>query len=188
MKRQLLKLVAQKDVRAFRQFYEKYRSKVFSYAYYITKSKESSEDIVHDIFLKVWESGNLEHIENIDAFLYTITRNHTLELFRKRILEYKIVGEIAVIREKVDQSTEELLALNDTNESLRHAINLLPAKRRAVFRLCKEEGLNYEQAAARLNLSKFTVKTHMQLALRFLRHYLKNAGILSLNFLLLSFF
>ncbi|MNY30981.1 RNA polymerase sigma factor [compost metagenome] len=64
--------------------------------------------------------------------------------------------------------------MNDTRNVIKQALELLPAQQKEVYRLCHQEGLKYEEAALRLNISVNTVQTHMSRALKFLRTHLKN--------------
>jgi RNA polymerase sigma-70 factor (ECF subfamily) len=74
--------------------------------------------------------------------------------------------------------TEVSIILNYTKELLQAGIELLPPQQKLVYQLCHQEGLKYEEAAEKLNLSPLTVKTHMQHALRFLRsHVIKNSDM-----------
>ena len=180
LEKHLLKLVALRDEDAFRYFYDKYRPKVYTCALRISKSREFAEDIVHEVFLKFWSLNDPERIANVEAFLRVVTRNHTLELLRKRILEYEITNELVKETNEIDNSTDNWINLNETNRSLQEAVMLLPPQQRTVFQLCKEDGLKYTEAAEKLKLSPLTVKTHMQLALRFLRSYLRHAGVMAL--------
>lgn len=133
-----MKLVALRDEDAFRYFYDKYRPKVYTCALRISKSREFAEDIVHEVFLKFWSLNDPERIANVEAFLRVVTRNHTLELLRKRILEYEITNELVKETNEIDNSTDNWINLNETNRSLREAVMLLPPQQRTVFQLCKE--------------------------------------------------
>lgn len=170
--RQLLERVADRDARAFGVLYDRFRPKVYTYALKISGSVEVAEDIVHDVFLKVWQYQDSGEIANLDAFLRVVTRNFALKWLRKTILERTANKEMKDGWDELDISTEQTVDLRETREILDRAIAMLPPQRRLVFQLCKQEGLKYEEVAERTNLSRLTVKTHMQLALRFLRDYM----------------
>lgn len=177
---QLLKKASLGDEDAFRTLYDRYRPKVYSYALKITLSVELAEDIVHDVFLKLWASEGME-VENVGGFLRVVTRNHTLKVLRRRVLEHRSISDVAIQQPQCDSCTDDAIAYQETQTIVFGAISHLSPQRKQVFLLCREEGLKYEEVAERMNLSPLTVKTHMQHALRFLRAYIsKYSGIVLL--------
>ncbi|WP_353126975.1 RNA polymerase sigma-70 factor [Parapedobacter pyrenivorans] len=170
--KQLLERLGVQDAWAFDVLYDRFRPKVYTYALRISRSIEVAEDIVHEVFLRLWQSNEPERIESVEAYLRVITRNLTLKWLRRTILERTISAAIKDDRTATDLSTEQWINLRDTQEVIDRAIELLPPQRRLIFHLCKNEGLKYKEVAERTNLSQLTVKTHMQLALRFLRDYM----------------
>lgn len=170
--KQLLERLGVQDARAFDVLYDRFRPKVYTYALRISRSIEVAEDMVHEVFLRLWQSKEPEKIESVEAYLRVITRNLTLKWLRRTILERTISAAVKDDRTATDLSTEQWINLRDTQEVIDRAIALLPPQRRLIFQLCKNEGLKYKEVAERTNLSQLTVKTHMQLALRFLRDYM----------------
>ncbi len=170
--KQLLERVGTRDTHAFGVLYDKFRPKVYTYALKISGSVEVAEDIVHDVFLKVWQYQEPQKIANLEAFLRVVTRNFTLKWVRRNVLERAVSTEMKYTWNEAESATEQAVNLKEIEEILDQAIALLPPKRRLIFQLCKHEGLKYDEVAERTNLSRLTVKTHMQLALRFLRDYM----------------
>jgi RNA polymerase sigma-70 factor (family 1) len=168
----LLKRVFLKDELAFAELYNRYRKKVYSYSLKILKYPDRAEDIVHEVFLTLWQQDNLASILNLDAYLKVVTRNQTLKLLRRQQLELKSNKNMFVAWQEVHNETEQEILLHDTYEQLRNGVEQLPPQQKKVYQLCREEGLKYEEVAEQLSISRLTVKTHMQHALRFLRAYL----------------
>ncbi|HEX8376439.1 MAG TPA: sigma-70 family RNA polymerase sigma factor, partial [Pedobacter sp.] len=72
----LLQLTATGDENAFRKIYENYLNKLYSYAFRLTQKEELAEEVVQDVFLKIWVNrGELTEIQKFDSYLYTIVRN-----------------------------------------------------------------------------------------------------------------
>ncbi len=184
----LLKRVSLKDELAFAELYNRYRKKVYTYAFKILKYSDRAEDIVHEIFLTIWQHNDLESIQNLDAYLRVATRNQTLKLLRRQQLEIKSNKNMFVAWQEVHNETEQEILLHDTSAQLIQGIAQLPPQQKKVYQLCREEGLKYEEVAERLSISKLTVKTHMQHALRFLRTYLSSRTDIVGLLLLLKFF
>lgn len=172
----LLERISNGEQDAFRVIFTIYRHKVFSYALKIIKCRETAEDIVHDVFLKIWTHPDLNGINNLESYLKTTSRNTTLKVLRRQALETQTANNLGTHWDETHNETEEIIIVNDFSKILNQAINLLPQQQKLVYNLCREEGLKYSEAAERLSISPLTVKTHMQLALRFLKSYLSKHG------------
>ncbi len=187
--KELLMKTAGGDQKAFRVLYDRFQKKIYTYTLKILKSDLLAEETVQETFLKIWQMGSeLETIQNLEGYLVTLSRNRSLDLLRRNELVLKTERQMAVDWTEIHNDTEDQILLNDTRNVLKAGIELLPQQQKLVYQLCHQEGLKYEEVAKRLNLSPLTVKTHMQLALRFLRNYLSkhtDVGILLILFKLL---
>lgn len=169
----LLAGIGKGDKSAFSALYNRHRHKVYAYAIRVVKSNELAEDILHEVFLKLWLNESIAAIENLDAYLQVAARNLALNVLRKQKLE-ELYKQHVRNDEQVylaDTTTEHIDG-RETASLIDTAKKLLPPQQRMVYELCKEKGLKYEEVADQLAISKLTVKTHMQLALRSLRAYL----------------
>ncbi|GAA4780478.1 RNA polymerase sigma-70 factor [Olivibacter ginsenosidimutans] len=181
----LLIRIASGDEQAFRIIFDRYRIPIYRYALKIVKSEQVAEEIVHDVFLTLWQHENPSAIEAVEAYIKVVARNAALQVLRRGQLEQRVGNQLKTTWEETHNQTEEAILFNESTILLRQAIALLPPQQRQVYLLCREEGLKYAQAAERLSLSPLTVKTHMLHALRFLRNYLSQHSDLVL---LLSLF
>lgn len=168
----LLLQIAQDDEHAFRQLFEAYRKPVYSYIVYLIKSEVLADEILQDVFLKIWLSRNdLTEIKSFQAWLYTITRNKILDTLRvqaKEILIKQAVPDITPAYEMEDKLREtEYAAL------LHNAISQLSPKQQQVYQLSRENGLKINEIAVELNISSSTVKTHLMQALRTIKKHLQ---------------
>lgn len=172
----LLKGISNGDKYAFRLIFTTYRDKIYAYALKIIKCEATAEDIVHDVFLKIWTHPDLNKIDNLESYLKIASRNTTLKILRRQALEMQTTNNFIQNWDETHNETEEIILVNDFSKVVTQAINLLPQQQKLVYNLCREEGLKYSEAAERLSISPLTVKTHMQLALRFLKNYLSKHG------------
>lgn len=174
--RNLLYRLAEGHEPAFRRLYEQHRDRVYGFALSMLRSEPQAEEVVQDVFLRLWQQGRAASgIENLHAWLRTLTRNHTLKVLRRRALELRIQADLAAKWDEGHNETEELLKYRDLQQLVEEAIGKLPAQQRKVYTLCHVDGLTYEEAAAQLELSKLTVQTHMKQALKNIRSYLTAA-------------
>jgi RNA polymerase sigma-70 factor (family 1) len=184
----LLHEVSAGNAKAFSIFFYRYSPKVYTYALKIVKSEPLAEEIAQEVFVKIWNLGaQLASIENLDAYLRVLTRNHTLKVLRRLALEVRTNKMMAPDYKETHNDTEEYIIFKDSETILNQAIEKLPAQQKLVYRLCHEEGLKYEEVAEQLNISKLTVKTHMQHALRFLRNYVSTHTDIAVLVILMSF-
>ncbi|WP_316834171.1 RNA polymerase sigma-70 factor [Pedobacter nutrimenti] len=171
----LLGQIAVKNQHAFKIIYDKFHRKVYTFSLKYVKSEIQAEEIVQEVFLKLWQMKEaVLSIKNLDRFLLTLTRNRALDIIRRKELETRVNIENGKAWKETHNDTEELILLKDTRKVLEEAVNLLPQQQKLVYQLCHQEGLKYDEAAKQLNISPQTVHSHMKLALRFLRSYLRD--------------
>lgn len=171
---ELLKSVAEGSESAFKQVYDYYFPKIQTFAFRVLHDNELAQEVAQEVMLELWQMGSdLKTILNLDAFLKTLTKRRTIDAWRR--LQTKRAAEQAVWAgwKESNEETEEHVILNETRQIIEEAIHLLPPQQRTVYQLCQQEGLKYEEAARRLDIAPGTVQTHMKLALRFLRSYLR---------------
>ncbi|MEA4903915.1 MAG: RNA polymerase sigma-70 factor [Petrimonas sp.] len=180
----LLLRIGEGDKVAFSYLFDMYHNKMFRFLLKVTHSESTSQDLVQDIFLKLWQNRErISEIDNINAYLFRMAQNHALnemERFTKRTLS---LSE-SHLEDYVTYSTPlETLISNEVKEKLAEAIKKLSPQQQRVFVLHKEEGYSYAEIADRLNLSVSTIHNHMHQALIKLRHYMANTYT---NLLLIS--
>jgi RNA polymerase sigma-70 factor (family 1) len=190
MDRELLLKIAAGDEKAFNQLFESRRAKLFNYLFDIVKSREVAEEMVTDVFLKIWFGRELvTEIQHIDAFLFKIAYHKALKFLRTASRRQDIQKLIGYEMEKTAwNEAEERMTREEYRQLLMNAIAQLTPQRQLVYRLSREEGMTHEQIAAALDLSPNTIKNHITEATKFMRSFLqsKQGGSLALLFLLLS--
>lgn len=152
------------------------------------KLPQLAEDLVHEVFMKLWEARERITITtSFSAYLYRISRNKGIDALKK------IAKDAALRKEILEWSYPGLLAFESESKALSHyeelyrcAVEALTPQRQKIFILCKEKGKTYEEAAIELGISRNTVKEHMVQSLRFLRNYFAERGQLALVVLVLG--
>ncbi|TKC06636.1 RNA polymerase sigma-70 factor [Pedobacter polaris] len=175
---EILVKIAGGDQRAFTILFKHYQRFVFSFSKKITHSEESADEVVQDIFLKIWLAReNLPQVKNFGAYLNRIVRNHSLNVVRQHLQQTKSAGEFSKTFSEADESTILQLNYNETNNLLNQAIAELSPQQRMVYRLCHQQGLKYDEAAAQMNISSQTVNAYMKDALKKIRIYFKKHAV-----------
>ena len=163
-----LRIAMHEDIRAYRELYMLLSEGLQHFSFSITKSREGAEEVVSDAFVKIWQMrSQLHSIDNLKGYLYTTTRNLSLNYLAKRSKEpVRVLHDVAEESFIECNSPEELMIARETCKAIDRVVHGLPAQCKAVFQLVKEEGLKYKEVASELNISVFTVRNQMTIATR----------------------
>lgn len=184
---ELMLEVAAGSESAFKQLFAQYHHRLGAYIYRLTDSMELAEEIVQDVFLKIWMSREtLAGIKSFKAYLFVVSKNYALNCLRKvakernRSAEWddNIINDIAV--DETDEYDKYYSLLDE-------AINHLPPQQKTVYILSRQQHLKYNEIAEQLNLSRETVKKYLQIAIASITNYVQ-ANIDLAPLLLLAFF
>ncbi len=167
--------------------FRKYYSPLCKSLYRILKDVSLAEDIVQEVFLKVWDKRNqLQLDEAVHGYLYRSCYNTALNFLKSKKPHEDISAGYDI--PAGGQNAEEALRYLETESQILLAIEDLPAKTQQVFRMSRFEELSYKEIAGKLSISVKSVEKHMGIALLRLRESLKEYLIQFLLFLLLNFF
>jgi RNA polymerase sigma-70 factor (family 1) len=178
-----LSKVKEGDEHFFNLIFEKYRNQLFAYLFKVTKSRETSEEIVLDVFLKLWYGREaITEIENLEAFLFRVAHNKAIDFFRAAKRNPKMQHEIwELITEAISYETADKKLLDKSIEALvQTAVDQLSPQRRKVYFLRNNQDLSYGEIARELNLSTNTVRNHLAASVQFIREYLIKNDLLKL--------
>ncbi|MGN6603213.1 MAG: RNA polymerase sigma-70 factor [Ginsengibacter sp.] len=162
----------------FRIFFDQHYQRLCSYAYSYLKDEESCEDIVQDIFIKIWTNRqDLIGSEQLKFYVFSAVRNNCLTWLQKnkkyRLVEMKDEDEPGEITIKLDPEDKKA----NPTELIAKALDQLPPKCREVFLLSRISNLTYLQIADNLGISVKTVENQMGKALKILRTFAKDNRI-----------
>lgn len=171
----------------FKRLFDSYKNRIYGYVLAIAHSPYTAEEITQEIFIKLWLCRDLlPEVENLDGYIFTIARNRTLNHLRKAAYDTRLLRELRELAMPQSNNVEERVLVTEYDQLLRDALSRLSPQRRLVFQLSRDRGLNHEEIAQQLHLSRNTVKNHLVEALRFIRSYLGQHGsVLVLIFFLL---
>jgi RNA polymerase sigma-70 factor (family 1) len=172
--KELLSRIAAGDESAFRKIYDAYRRKIYSYTLRLTESESIADDIIQDVFMKVWiNRQSLVNISNFNAWLHTIARNHiadVMKIIAKARLSHQQWAQVKAVN---FNNVEEAMADKENLQLLQQALNRLSPQQRLIYQLTRQEGTKHADIAGQLKISRHTVKTHLVVALRSIRNYLQ---------------
>lgn len=165
-KRYLLLLIAEHDDQtAFDELFNFYFPGLVSFASNILKDRQQAEELVEDVFVKLWQNRKtMVSIKSPSHYIYTAVKYTALSALKKKNTifyeDYSDDTELTYSSPESDYISNENIAL------INEAINQLPPKCRLIFRLIKEEGLKYDEAARLLQLSVKTIESQMTIAIK----------------------
>jgi len=183
---ELVEKLRKGDIEAFDAVFEKYSNRLFGFALKYLKSKEETEGLVQDVFLKIWENRKtLKKDASLKSYLFTIAYHNICKIFRKKQLQGKLKEEIGLTSE-ISADTEEQINYHSTLEQIEQLIEKLPPKQRAIFEKSRQEGKSTREIAEEMHLAPGTVDNNISAALKFLRKHI-SGGNLALSLLFAVF-
>lgn len=183
---ELVKALSKGEIKAFNELFQIYGNRIFRFAYGYMKSVPDAEELVQDVFMKVWER-RFELKENLSfkAYIFTISFNIIRKHFVKKALTTKYVEQQVV--EDADLSTIQNIDFKFTKKAIDHLVDQLPAQRKEVFIKSRFEGLTVKEIAEELGTSPKTVENQLGEALKFMRAHLGKVDLAGILFFTLLF-
>lgn len=180
----LVQLLQKGNVAAFDSLFEIYSPKLFGFALKYFRNETDAEELVQEVFVKVWENRQAIQLEySFKSYLFTIALNQIRKYFNRKAASLRYLESIQNKSESTDQMD------NEDYESILQKMNLIidqmPARRREIFIKSKLEGKSAKEVAAELNITPGTVDNQISEGLRFIRNQLKAGNIELLLFAVL---
>jgi RNA polymerase sigma-70 factor (family 1) len=168
----LVEALIKGDASAFRQLYDKYHGALYRYAGRFLKSDEDAKEIVHDVYLKIWEKRETLNSDlSFKYFLLKVCKNTVVNLMVKAARERTYKKELSYA-DRVENDTENVVIYSEFERFANAAIAHLPTQRQAIYKMCKLEGKSYEEAAENFGITKGTVRDHLLKAARSIKKML----------------
>ncbi|WP_295119404.1 sigma-70 family RNA polymerase sigma factor [uncultured Chitinophaga sp.] len=170
--RELLRRISESDETAFSVLFHSYYPLLSTQVYRITRSLPETEEIVQDVFFKIWMSREtLQFVQDFKPYLWVMAKNQSLNVLKK------------MARERTNQETylrtgqHEAADLPDPSlvfhSLIDEAIAKLPPQQQKVFLLSRRERLKQAEIAGQMGITVSTVKKYIQLATEFISQYIK---------------
>lgn len=167
---ELVDLLKKDDEVAFTEIYSRYAESLAGFASSKLYSLEDSRDIIHDLFVKLWEERKLLKIDrNLEAYLFTIVRYRIIDKIRKNITHEDYLEMVLALHTSLGSEIEQQIAVKELKQSIRKSLEKLPPRVQEIYHLSREENLSISQIANKLQLSEQTVKNQLTSALKHLR-------------------
>ncbi|MBN9384933.1 MAG: RNA polymerase sigma-70 factor [Chitinophagaceae bacterium] len=173
--KQWLQQIAEGNQEAFKTLFDMYWDHIYTVAFVLTKSANMAEDMVQDIFLKIWQQRQkLATVEKLESYFFIVARNHIYTCLQKQRKEQAFRKDLLEWFSGNDATPEQQLLFKESTQLLAEAISRLTPQQQAIYKMTREEGLTHEQVAEQLHISPNTVRNHIVASLKIIRDYLSH--------------
>lgn len=170
----LLKFLKISDELAYKEIYQRYWRSLYHTIRNKINRGEVAEDIVQNVFTDLWHKRERHSIENLSGYLNASVKYQVINYIKSAIstkIHLTIVGE----RQRAEENTAEIpLLVEELNQAIDKAINKLPKKTQAIFRLSRLERQSNKEISRIMDLSEKAVEYHITQSLKTLRIHLKD--------------
>lgn len=166
----VIQLLGERNEKAFEQVFKSNFKNLHAYACTIVKDDVMAEEMVQNVFYKIWEkTAQLSIPGSVTAYLYRAVYNESLNYLKHQKVKAAYQNYSSYQMKHTTDSASKKVHYKELSEKLHNALNELPEQCRTVFQLSRFEELKYREIAVQLNISVKTVENHMGKALKLLR-------------------
>ena len=184
--KQLTDQIKNGQTHAFDQLFDRYSQRLYRFSKSLLKNNEDAEGIVQEVFFRIWKKRDeLNEKKSFQSFLFSIAYNLIVDQFRQRVKDQKYEQFIIKQAQQNYLNPGDELEYKELKKQVGKAINELPERRKEIYKLSREEGLNYNDIANRLHIRSKTVENQINLALRYIRKQLGNKTLTIISLLYL---
>lgn len=174
------------DAKAFDQIFGLYSKRLYYFALGYLKSKEQAEEVVQDVFYKIWlNRKSLKPELSFKAYLFKIAYRRIIELFKKIALEQEYRHEIISTSLDFHNNLDERTDYHSLLELVEHIVSELPPRQKEIFTKRKKEDLSVKEIAELLNIAPKTVENHLNEAMKTIKSELSKEKVAGLLFFML---
>jgi len=162
------RIAVSEDEGAFLHLYRYFKPRLEKFAFSICHSKEDAEEIVEDVFVRVWmKRKTLDHVQNLKLYLYVATRNFSLNYLRvNQRNAHLVIDDLSVELQDITPDPEQLMLNAALIAKINYVIGELPNRCKVIFKLVKEDGLKQREVAEILHLSPKTIENQLAIAIK----------------------
>ena len=154
--------------------YKEYRDFLYTFFVKHVKIKSLAEDFAQDVFIKFWnKKDQIDSVKNMDAWLYTLAKNHLNDHYRRLATEKKYQESVWNEMERHSNSVMKEIYKKELEAEIAALVDTLPPRQKEIYILSRKGGLSLDEIAEKLEISPNTVKNHLVQALKVIRNGLK---------------
>ena len=163
------------DVKSFDILFEKYSAKLYRFSFSLLKNHEDSKEIVQETFFRVWEKRReIDSSKSFKSFLFTISYHLIIDQLRLKLKDQEYRKFLKEYFKAEEVKVDSVIDYETLNRQISAVIEELPAKRKQIFSMSREQGLSHKEIAAQLNITVKTIENQINLALKLIKSRLGN--------------
>lgn len=177
---ELISLVERKDSRAFAVLYDRHSRVAFSLAYRLMGERQAAEDLVQEVYLRVWRSTGSYRAErgSVRTWILSIVHHRGVDLLRSSSSRRRTQDKVESSAETIQPSEAFSEAWrNSQRDQVRQALNTLPAEQLKILELAYFSGYTHVEISELLDLPLGTVKGRMRLGMKKIKDYFDSQGM-----------
>lgn len=162
------RIAVYEDEAAYKELFKALFNSLTRFSTGIVQSKETAEEIVSDVFIKIWnDRARLNEIEDLQLYLFIAVKNNSLRKLKQENKNSTLsFEEINVEMDSFYPNPEDKIMSGESLRNIEKAIESLPNRARLILKLAKEDRMRYKDIAALLNISVKTVDHQLAIALK----------------------
>lgn len=172
-----MRLTSEGDRLAYGKLYSQYYPQLYNSLAYISKSSEEAQEIIQDVFLKIWTTKeSLIMVRSFEDYVFTLSKNLLIDRLRRKKTGLKVIRSIMDLPVNQGSSPEQQLVFKQYYSTALAALDQLPDQKKQIFLLRTQEGMRLARIAEQMGMPLPTVKKHLYSATYFIKEYLRKHG------------
>jgi len=164
---EIIRRIRQGDKQEFEKLFRSSYVSLVRYAKTILKDHDTAEEIVQDLFFRLWQDrGQLTIESSLNGYLFRSVHNRSLHFIEHQKVVDRHAGEIAASADQTAEPVIEAIYYSELQSKVARVLERLPERCSVIFRMSRFEGLKYNEIAEKLSLSLKTVEANMGKALK----------------------
>jgi RNA polymerase sigma-70 factor, ECF subfamily len=159
--------IRQGDLKQFETLFRSSYTSLVKYARTLIKDNDTAEEIVQDLFFRLWENKEKIEIESsLNGYLFRSVHNRCLHYIEHQKVVERHEQEMSFETSSTEESPVEILQYKELQAKIARTIEKLPERCGQIFCMSRFEGLKYSEIAEKLSVSVKTVEANMGKALK----------------------
>jgi RNA polymerase sigma-19 factor, ECF subfamily len=176
------------DEAGFNEIVQCYSAKLLTIVTYITRNRQTAEDIVQETFLRLWEKRVTITPDNLGGWLYRVATNLAMGHLKRESFKTRVYASLRISQQQFATEVEERLVQKENRIVFNKIYARLPEQQQAVYHLSKVGGLTRDEIAHHLKISPHTVKNHLSRAVQFIKEHIGGVTLFFLFFVFNNIF
>jgi RNA polymerase sigma-70 factor (ECF subfamily) len=171
--KELLLKASEGDRQAFAALYTAYFPRLCRFVYFTTRSQTTAEEVIQEIFLKIWErKEKLAEIRSFEDYLFIMAKHQLFDQAKQQAARLKVVQDMITGRPDADNTIEGQLIYKEYHKAAIDAITKLPKRKQLIFFMRTQQSMSLNEIATVIRISRSAVKKHLYASIHFIKQQL----------------